>query len=563
MATCLVRKYPRHIFSNIVRSCGKQEIRCISTDPTEKMTKSAKDASEKDGSETRKPPVKVEAKPLNFEEAREIAQQVFLRNRKIVEGTLVGWKQYLFGIPDPNRAAGKAKDVEWYYKRVNFWMKQYENFVGLTEVKAAQAKVIELEKNFIDAQNLRRETHAQIADISKRIKDLHGELEKTNRGEDRYLVLVTQEHQVLKEEREMREHASSVEKGERECFSKLSNAVRDSHEQERAQAEKTKYWSVIGSIIGTCIGIIGTTINNRMRMNELRKLVSQNSSVEEIRGIGDKISDNLSGHQSHLKGLVEKVQDILTQTGEGMANISHVQPLVQSLKESSDKINIQSLEEVVGQLYQRQVLLSDVISQYEAAIDEKIEEIKTQVVSQNDNVVKLTQNQVESRKDVESVMKEKIEEQRKIFEALVHQNKNAINGVEFRTRAIDEKQKKNFDALVKQNTNVLESVELYSKEMDDKLKDVRSLLIHANQVPKIDPILVKRLESLEKGQRTLGAVAGHVDTVVSEELLEQMDTRFVNLLSDHQEKTRKTVFVSGLIVAALTPLAVYTANRFL
>ena len=39
--------------------------------------------------------------------------------------------------------------------------------------------------------------------------------------------------------------------------------VRDSHEKERAQAEKTKYWSIIGSIIGTCIGIVGTTIINR------------------------------------------------------------------------------------------------------------------------------------------------------------------------------------------------------------------------------------------------------------------------------------------------------------
>ncbi len=53
------------------------------------------------------------------------------------------------------------------------------------------------------------------------------------------------------------------EKGERECFSALSNAVRDSHEKERAQAEKTKYWSILGSILGTCLGILGTTINNR------------------------------------------------------------------------------------------------------------------------------------------------------------------------------------------------------------------------------------------------------------------------------------------------------------
>ena len=42
---------------------------------------------------------------------------------------------------------------------------------------------------------------------------------------------------------------------------------RDSHDKERAQAEKTKFWSVLGSFTGTCIGMFG--------------LVSQNSSVEE------------------------------------------------------------------------------------------------------------------------------------------------------------------------------------------------------------------------------------------------------------------------------------------
>ena len=100
-------------------------------------------------------------------------------------------------------------------------MKRYENFVGLTEVKAAQARVVEREKKFIDQQELRREAQAKITEVQKKIKvshqsisavlgmkyfyneifsfpfqDIHVELEKTHRGEDRYLVLVTQEHQV-------------------------------------------------------------------------------------------------------------------------------------------------------------------------------------------------------------------------------------------------------------------------------------------------------------------------------------------------------------------------------
>jgi len=227
---------------------------------------------------------KVSTQPLNFEEARELAQVALGHQRKFMEQKLQAFKD-MFGQAGQHTAS-KTPAEEWYYKKVSFWMKRYENFVGLTEVKAAQARVVETERRFIETQEARREAQTKIGEVQKRIKEIHLELEKTHRGEDRYLVLVTQEHQVLKEELQLTEDFKAYEKAERENFSLLSSSVRDSHEKERAQAEKTKYWSVIGSVIGTCLGIFGTTINNRMRMNELRRLVSQNNSVEEIRELG-------------------------------------------------------------------------------------------------------------------------------------------------------------------------------------------------------------------------------------------------------------------------------------
>ena len=49
-----------------------------------------------------------------------------------------------------------------YAKRVNFWMKRYENFVGLTEVKASQGKVVQMEKEFVETQELRRELQMKV-----------------------------------------------------------------------------------------------------------------------------------------------------------------------------------------------------------------------------------------------------------------------------------------------------------------------------------------------------------------------------------------------------------------
>lgn len=44
-------------------------------------------------------------------------------------------------------------------------MKRYENFVGLTEVKAAQARVVEAERRFIQMQEKRREAQHQVSEI--------------------------------------------------------------------------------------------------------------------------------------------------------------------------------------------------------------------------------------------------------------------------------------------------------------------------------------------------------------------------------------------------------------
>ena len=79
-----------------------------------------------------------------------------------------------------------------YYEKVSFWMKRYEDFVGLTEVKAAQAKVVQLEKDFVDIQERRREIQMEMSSISSKLKEIHSALEKTYRGEDKYLTLITE-----------------------------------------------------------------------------------------------------------------------------------------------------------------------------------------------------------------------------------------------------------------------------------------------------------------------------------------------------------------------------------
>ena len=52
----------------------------------------------------------------------------------------------------------------------------------------------------------------------------------------------------------MKSFNSTVNK-ERTAFVQFSSAVRLSHEKERSRAERTKYWSIIGSVSGTILGM--------------------------------------------------------------------------------------------------------------------------------------------------------------------------------------------------------------------------------------------------------------------------------------------------------------------
>lgn len=187
----------------------------------------------------------------------------------------------------------------------------YEDVVGLTEVKAAQTKVLEAEQKFVATQEQRREKQQRILQLQNQLKEIHAELDKTHRGEDRYLTLITQEHAVIKEERALLEQFKNLEKAERDYFAALSLALRESHEKERAQGERTKYWSIIGSVCGAVIGIIGATINNRIRLNQLRDLVERSSSQPEVQRLVYSLSDEFKHHRDQIVEFVSDIRELL------------------------------------------------------------------------------------------------------------------------------------------------------------------------------------------------------------------------------------------------------------
>lgn len=93
--------------------------------------------------------------------------------------------------------------------------------------------------------------------------------------------------------------------------------MRESHEKERARAERTKNWSLIGSVLGALIGVAGSTYVNRVRLQELKALLleAQKGPVS----LQEAIREQASSHSLQQRDLHDLMVDLrgLVQAGPG------------------------------------------------------------------------------------------------------------------------------------------------------------------------------------------------------------------------------------------------------
>ncbi|KAK3512499.1 hypothetical protein QTP70_015667 [Hemibagrus guttatus] len=257
---------------------------------------------------------------------------------------------------------------------VNYWWEKYEEFVGLNEVRDAQSKVNEAEKAFMVARGMVREAHVSLEALQVRLKEVRDRLDRVSREEAHYLELATLEHKLLQEERRLKTAYENAEEGEREKFALFSAGVRESHEKERARAERTKNWSIIGSVLGTIIGVMGSTYINRVRLQELKSLLleaqkgpanlqeamkvqasSHKSQQEELRGLIDALKASITNRADEKPVSVpiatrsailpskpsiseEAIKDMLLHSQRAQSNMEHLMPQMEQIRQSLGKM---------------------------------------------------------------------------------------------------------------------------------------------------------------------------------------------------------------------------------
>lgn len=207
--------------------------------------------------------------------------------------------------------------------------------------------LFQAETKYREVQEARRALQQQLIGVQARIKAVAMEVEKATRGTDEYVGWVTKENEIIREEKAIVEKLTLSEANERQYFTELSSALRASHEKERARAERTKYWGIMGSIIGAAIAFCGTTINNHLRMKELRKLVT--SSADASKFYHDQtVMLGKAVNQQYIK-METFLDDIKEQFGQGAEkSVSDSKTL--SLKQDSTVVPGLKLEEILSNL---------------------------------------------------------------------------------------------------------------------------------------------------------------------------------------------------------------------
>ncbi|KRT80007.1 hypothetical protein AMK59_7242 [Oryctes borbonicus] len=194
------------------------------------------------------------------------------------------------------------------YKKMNDINKWYTKIIGLDEVKLYQDRVFDLQQKLLNAQDKRREISLLLTEIRNKSNELQDQIHKVKRQDDlqKFLDLMKDETEVLKQEKHVVEMFSNSDREEREIFAAFTNAIRDSHEKQRLQLEYTKYFGLILSITGSFLAFMYSTL----KKNDLKYFIEE--KLTEIAAAPDQYkANNLNEFiENKIKGIAVDLKSL-------------------------------------------------------------------------------------------------------------------------------------------------------------------------------------------------------------------------------------------------------------
>ena len=120
-----------------------------------------------------------------------------------------------------------------------------------------------------------------------------------------------EEETLLFKEQELHTNVENCRQQERQCFENLSDAIQESHEKERAQSERMKYYSRLGSVLGALFGFLGSNLflRREIRQHNLKQQAEMESVKVTVQSaispdtIHDRNEEFMTKFQERLKHL--------------------------------------------------------------------------------------------------------------------------------------------------------------------------------------------------------------------------------------------------------------------
>ncbi|XP_068688272.1 mitochondrial potassium channel-like [Montipora foliosa] len=192
------------------------------------------------------------------------------------------------------------------YKRLTGAIQAFDDLLGISEVQEAQSNVKRAENEFMKTRSQVQDAKRSLDSVQESLREIRQKLDRVSRDDERYLALATEEHKLLLQEKKMKSDFENLESLERDQFAQLSGSVRDSHEKERARAERTKHWSVIGSVGGAALGILGSTVVNYIRLKQIKTSIKETGhtlieKTNELRDLMTAQDDQMGTRATELK----------------------------------------------------------------------------------------------------------------------------------------------------------------------------------------------------------------------------------------------------------------------
>lgn len=189
--------------------------------------------------------------------------------------------------------------VDSFHQNVNWFNQQYEKVFGIAEIREMQARVLDAESEFVEVTQKRKVCQDKIEHFKDEIKKIRDKLELTPRQSDNYLKLITQEHNLLREQLALDVRLTQFKEREQLLLDNLSKLLRQSHELERLRQERAKYWQIISialSLAGSLVAIIAQRVRNQKSViNHLvsfdERLLTLENSLQTLKSDIDRQHD--------------------------------------------------------------------------------------------------------------------------------------------------------------------------------------------------------------------------------------------------------------------------------